>query len=151
MKTKKFRTKLLIYPQFQITLLVINTIVTVCIFLIVGIQASRSYELLRELGVRASYPADHMYFRFVNLQAKTLYTNLSIALVIGIVVSSVVSLYLSHRLAGPIVRLRGYFREIGESGKVQNLLFFRKNDFFADLPGDINKAISRLTDKNVSS
>ena len=50
---------------------------------------------------------------------------------------------ISHRLAGPLVRLRRFFQVIADTGQVTNLSF-RKGDYLSDLPPLVNKALGRL-------
>lgn len=120
-----------------------NTLVMSCAFITVAIQMSQSFDLLREMGREARLPESHAYFKFISMQAELLYQHLAIALIVAFFVSTVVTLFLSHRLAGPIVRLKGHFIRIAESGKAERIQF-RKNDFFLDLPPIVNSALERL-------
>lgn len=137
------RTKFLIYPKFQISLIIGNLAVMSCMIGAVVVAIYRSYHYLHEQGVAVGLSADHPYFRFVELQSRLVYQALALAFGVGAVVSVVVTLILSQRLAGPIHRLREYFRDIANGGAVQPL-GFRKRDFFSDLPEVINQALGRL-------
>lgn len=140
------RLRLLIYPKFQLTLIGINlTIILLTIFFI-GLQVHRSYNHMRELGLQVNLPIDHSYFKFVTLQENTLIRFLMIAIVLSFIISLVVTLFTSHKVAGPIVRLKSYFRDIAETGKVQDIRF-RKNDFFEELPDLINSALKKISKK----
>lgn len=48
-----------------------------------------------------------------------------------------ISIFLSHRVAGPLYKLGRYFRE-AKDGNIEQKLFFRKNDYFQELVGDYN-------------
>lgn len=50
---------------------------------------------------------------------------------------------LTHRMAGPIVRLRGHIRAIADGDEVGPLKF-RDGDFFNDVPGLFNEMVSTL-------
>lgn len=66
------------------------------------------------------------------------------ALIGGAVVSSVSTLVLSNKLAGPIVRLHLHFKFIAEGGRNIPAVFFRKGDFFNTLPPLINAAVDKM-------
>ena len=52
-------------------------------------------------------------------------------------------LRLSHRFAGPILRLRRTMRELAD-GKSVEAIHFRKGDFWQDLAGDFNTVAAQL-------
>lgn len=135
---------LLIYPKFQLNLLATNTVILLMSFAFVGIQSYRSFSQLKTVGMAAGLAPAHPYYRFVDLQSHTVYQNLIIAFLISFVFSSIFSLYLSHRLAGPICRMKSYFAEIAESGRVTHDVKFRKHDFFEELPNLINRALKKI-------
>ena len=144
----KFRRNFLIYPTFQLKLLGANIAILSCGYVLAGLLVSGAFRQLRESGVQAGISPDHIFFKFIDHQAGMVYVALGAALVMAIVTSGALSLYLSHRLAGPIVRLRNYFTRIeANQGSVPAPVSFRKGDFFLDLPPAINGAISELVKK----
>lgn len=145
-KKKKWRLRSLIYPRFQLLIIGINGLVMLAAFTIVGLQASRTFAKLHELGVASQLNENHVYFKFVQYQAKTMYGQLAFALMGGLFISGVSTLILSHRLAGPIVRLRGYFLGISRGDNVKPLSF-RKGDFFLDIPPAVNAALEKIQKK----
>lgn len=50
---------------------------------------------------------------------------------------------LTHRMAGPIVRLRGHIRSIAD-GKEVGPLKFRDGDFFSDVPAMFNEMMEKV-------
>ena len=141
--TFKFRYKLLVYPKFQLTLLGANTIVLGGIYALVATQTFRFFHELRETGMSIKLAADHPYFRFVDMESGKMSSYLLIAFLVGMLISSIASLWLSQRLAGPIVRMRGFFQKIHQ-GQADEELKFRKGDFFGELPGVVNQALRSL-------
>lgn len=143
-KKNKFRLNVLIFPKFQIPLILVNSALIIVAFAFVWMQAYRSYAYLHELGATAQLPADHVYYEFVNLQAKTLYRNLGWATLATLVTSAATTLYLSFRFAGPLVRLQGYFQSIVDEGRISAPLSFRRGDFLSELPPVVNRALHRV-------
>ncbi|MGZ3689522.1 MAG: hypothetical protein ACXWP5_15355 [Bdellovibrionota bacterium] len=146
------RKNLLIYPKFQLRLILANFVILALTMIFVGVQAARSFSALHEMGIQAGLKPEDSYFRLLSFQSVNLYSYLGVAFVAGIALSSLLTLVLSHRLAGPIVRLRAYFTTIaGPESKMVFPLQFRKGDFFSELPPVINHALGQLTRKTDES
>lgn len=57
--------------------------------------------------------------------------------IVFLTIAFVISIFLSHRVAGPLFKLGRYFRD-ARDGNIEQKLFFRKNDYFKELVGDYN-------------
>lgn len=145
----KVRWRVLIYPNFQLRLLVINGFVMILSFLLTAVLSFRSYENLKSMGLASNLPSDHLFFRFLKLQFDSFFLHLSAAFGLSILLTSIVTLLLSHRLAGPIVRLKSFFKHIADRGlNPSERLSFRKGDFFSDLPAAVNQALDKIRGKS---
>ncbi len=113
-------------------------------FLAVAFFVSRSYANLRAQGLAENLKLDHVYFRFIDYQSSLVYTYLGGALAVGFLLSAVMTLILSNKLAGPIVRLHVFFKQIIKGQRPVPAVFFRRGDFFKDLPPLINHAMDVL-------
>jgi hypothetical protein len=140
----KFRKRLLVYPQFQLILISVNSILILGSFGLTLWEASRTFKEFQQIGQTIRLPENHAYFKLIDFQASSLYSNMILAFFAAIALSAVVTLVLSHRLAGPIVRLRSYFLDIAKTGKVRGALNFRHGDYFGDLPTAVNGALVSL-------
>ena len=144
------RKKLLVYPQFQLGLLAVNTLTISVAFGCVAFQVRRCLVELKQLGIDAHFSARHAYFRFIDFQSSRMLSLLLVALASAFFISSLITLVLSQRLAGPISRLRGFFASLAEGKEPEGPLQFRKGDFFSDLPHLINRAVGRLRSETKS-
>lgn len=106
----------LIYPRFQLGLLAVQTAILLLILDIVQIENGAAFARMAKMGTDVGIPADNPYFDFVNDQAHVFLVHTAVSFVIALVLSSVVTLYLSFRLAGPIYRLRKHMRQIADGG-----------------------------------
>jgi methyl-accepting chemotaxis protein len=61
-----------------------------------------------------------------------------------LILVALVSLYISHRTAGPIHKLVNAMRELRE-GRFKSPLFFRKRDFFSEVAVEFNLTFEQLT------
>ncbi|HAM38687.1 MAG: hypothetical protein A2474_05405 [Elusimicrobia bacterium RIFOXYC2_FULL_34_12] len=58
---------------------------------------------------------------------------------------AVVSIYISHKIAGPVYKIKKQLREIMQTGDTSKKIFIRKGDELADLVEIINEYISKTT------
>ncbi len=121
-----FRRKYLVYPKFQVTLIVMQSIV---MLLLVGFVL---FQFAFIPGVAESS-------EFIPALKYS-----GLGLLVALVVSGLGNLFISHRLAGPIVRLRKLFYRIAKTSDFPEMLSFRKGDFFTDLPPLVNQAFISL-------
>jgi hypothetical protein len=142
------RRKLLIYPKFQLFLMILNLLITAATFGIVLVQSHRSFNRFVELGQSIRLPAQHPYFELVGYQQGRMDSSLILAFLASMILSTATTLIVSHRLAGPLVRTKRYFEEVARSGTIRTELRFRKGDFLSDLPEVINQALSRIRDRS---
>jgi methyl-accepting chemotaxis protein len=61
----------------------------------------------------------------------------------AILVVFVISIFVSHRIAGPLYKLKKYFEELGK-GNFDHTLRFRKTDYFQSLAEDYNRLVGQL-------
>lgn len=77
-------------------------------------------------------------------------TALVIFQLIYLVITLFISIFLSHRIAGPLMKLRNVFRDFSE-GKAVERVRFRKSDHFHDLADDFNRIIEAEVRKRKES
>ncbi|WP_158320226.1 hypothetical protein [Bdellovibrio bacteriovorus] len=86
---------------------------------------------------------NHPYFLFVKEQKELMNNVFLSAYIIETVVLMIFSYIFSHRIAGPIHRMKMWLERISK-GEDAGDLSFRKDDFFSELPELANKAVTRL-------
>lgn len=138
------RVKYLIYPRFQLTLIALNAGLFVLAGVGVIFQVERSFYYLGQLGPLTGLPPEHPFYAFTNHQQHQIRLALWSAFAIAFALSSFLTLLVSHKLAGPVVRMKGYFGQLGQPSQGEpKKLSFRKGDFFNELPPIINSALQR--------
>lgn len=138
----------LIYPRFQLSLVAVQAMLLMTVFTLVTVENRGAFARMTKMGADVGIPADNAYFDFVNEQAQAFFVHTAASFAVALLFSSIVTLYLSFRLAGPIYRLRKHMRDIAERG-AEGLepLRFRNGDFYSDLPVAVNQAVDRLKNK----
>ncbi|MBL7716376.1 MAG: hypothetical protein JNL01_12995 [Bdellovibrionales bacterium] len=140
MKRKRF----LIYPRFQLTLIAFQWVILGAILISIYFSIGNAVTHLRSTAVEVGLDPSHPFFRLIALEEKLLIKSLQWPFALAAIAITVLTVWVSDRLAGPIIRLREFFREAGTSGKAGEVRF-RKGDFFDDLPEVINDALKRIT------
>ena len=145
-KSTVFRKNYLIYPKFQVTLLVANAIAIASFFALILVVMALSNQEMTILGEQAGLATDHPYFQFLDVQAKSLATSIVVATGVALFVTTLFFVWLSHRLVGPLVGLRSYlnaYKKAAESGQpLPPPIQFRKEDYFQDLAQSLNEALA---------
>ena len=90
--------------------------------------------------LQAGLPSDHPGFAFLSSQQRYMGLVFLILLFFNCVISILAGLYLSHRVAGPLHRMKQHFLAAA-SGKVPTRLHFRKHDFFQEVADAYNSEL----------
>lgn len=139
-KVKRALKNYLIYPKFQLSLVIIGILISALTFFILSFEINQSFNYLTSIGQQLNFKSDSGYFKLLDSQKNILTKNLIFVGLISAVISSIISIYISHRIVGPIYRLRKYFQDAKTEG-VKTPLKFRDNDYFEDLPETINDVL----------
>lgn len=142
MKNRLFKNWI-IYPKFQFSLIFFSSLIMLGTFVFIGFQVESSFSHMMKLGTDLNLDPNHAYFEFLQMQKTHLINKLIYAGIAAFILSLLLTIYISHRASGPIVRLKSYFREIKESQKIYPLKF-RQGDYFDDLPEVVNEALKNM-------
>ncbi len=136
-KNRKFKNYL-IYPQFQwnfILLIMGISLVAPVIMLVFQLNLFRTQI---QSGQMMNLPETHPYFVFYNLFQNQSLLIFAIAVAISFVISFLLGLVLSHRVAGPIIKLKKHFDLVAEDEKNDGPVVFRENDYFKEVAESYN-------------
>jgi hypothetical protein len=142
-----YKKKYLVYPKFQMTLILLNSVVTLILFILTSLLVVRSNLFLENVVRQAKLPAQDVFIQILDQQLKSLMGYMAVTVFIAVTVTGLLTLLISHKLAGPMIKLRRYFGDIEKSGNITEDLYFRGSDFFQDLPPTINRALKALKKK----
>ncbi len=138
-KVKNF----IIFPKFQITLVIINLIIMTFCFILVFYQIHDSFAEIVTLGKRLRLPESSAYYKVMEYHHEKINLRLLIAAVICYACSFVLTIAVSHKVSGPLYRLKKYFIDMNDEGYTAELTF-REGDYYGDLPDVINSGIKKL-------
>ena len=83
-------------------------------------------------------------------QKQRLVMLLSILLLLYSLLASVMGFFFSHRIAGPMFKLKQFLRGIRE-GNPRHKLIFRKGDFFPEVADEVNQTLAWLDNHDSAS
>jgi sensor histidine kinase YesM len=140
-KNGNSRKILLINPAFQLSVLgFMAGIAGFVIAIFYGAWFFRKFAMQgRELGL----PADHVFFEFLREQSNTMNLIFAITSLLALVGIAVAGLILSHRIAGPLYRLRKHLDAVA-AGTTLGDVKFREKDYFPEVADAYNRQIARF-------
>lgn len=135
------RKRYLIDPNFQIKIIILFLFLSFSILTIIYLFDTYYFEYFIQKGKDIDLEKGHVYYRLLQEQKKkmdTVFLYLSITLTIFVLIFGV---FLSHKIAGPLYRLRIFFKEKEYEDGIP--LVFRKGDFFQDIPKIVNQSLRK--------
>lgn len=140
---KKFRKKLLINPKFQHSFMgYFVGIATVTIALFYAAKVFFFYQVahyLRSLG----FAQDHALYEFITHQSHIMDMLFGGAAIVECAFLAWMGLKISHRVAGPLYRLRQEMLRTSQGGEVKHLKF-RDGDYFNELADAYNEQVAEI-------
>ena len=137
------RKVFLINPGFQLR--VLGWMGALCA-LVLAVSYGASWYFFHKFelqGMALGLPANHVFFEFLDGQRREMnYIFLGSGAVIAVLVS-VVGVLMSHRIAGPMYRLKKHMRMVADGETTENVKF-RKGDFFPEIADGYNEQMERF-------
>lgn len=142
MDIRKIRNYL-IFPKFQLTLVFFNLLVMTVSLGLIYRQITDSFAQIIDVAQRIGVPEGAAYFDVMAQHQELILSKLYIAAAIIYILCFVGTVMISHRVAGPIYRLKQHLIQTVKTGKADTL-HFRKGDFYGDLPELVNQAFKEV-------
>ena len=139
---KKFRLKILIYPKFQLKLILTSIVLNFIAFFILYLNVEYFFDSLLNAGEMAGAISGDPFFNFVQSQKDKLTKLIFLSLILSTIITSIIFLWISQKIAGPLVRLQGYLKYTIETGDIKKLTF-RKGDYFLEIAELVNKLLEK--------
>ena len=99
-------------------------------------------------GTIAKFVKNEQIIALVEQQQSSLIIYLIIYQLAVVLLVSFISIYVSHKIAGPLHKLHKFFRKIAD-GNPPERLFFRKADYFKFLAEDFNDAFDKVNETHI--
>jgi hypothetical protein len=135
---KNYRKQLLINPDFQLKILNYVSILNLSLLMIFFAVNFLLFEKMKDQGLSAGLPENHIYFEFLNSQQKGMVLLFLGGSIVSIIMIYWFGFYISNRIAGPIYNVTMNIDRMIKSGKVVKIRF-RKGDFFPELADKLNE------------
>jgi len=137
----KKRSRFMVLPAFQLRFMAY--ILCFAVFGIAVLYASNYFyfSMLVTQGEELGLAPEHVYFTFIEQQKSLLNTTFfSVSVVVfgGLIIAG---LALSHKIAGPVVRIQLYLESLYSEGTPPGKLKFRDGDFFPEVAELINELL----------
>ena len=141
LKTQRKPQNILILPKFQLKIMGYF----LSLFLLTTLSLySTSYLFFSRLNQKAlnvGIPEGHVFFKFIANQKHDLDSFFVALAVVNFLLLIGVGLIISHRIAGPVYKLKKYLTEVERDSHDFRL---REGDYFRDLEGPVNTLKDKL-------
>ena len=147
-KSRKDRSikNLILFPKYQFKIFfmtVISGFLLICMNSLVFYSFTKeNYKILVDLSPMEDVVKHQLY-----LELNQIILLLTAASTASLILFGLLAIYLSHKTAGPLYRLKKEFKEI-HSGKRGNKIFLREGDDFQEVMDDFNQVIDYLNKPN---
>lgn len=132
----------LINRPFQIKFSLLISIIVVLISLVFPIAV---YDIMNSF-IDFAHNHNPSAVTSITAQKKEILLNIIFSQAVIAAVFFLVSIFFSHKIAGPLYKLSMHLEKIRSHNR-PGKLFFRKGDYFQDLAEDINKTFSSLSEE----
>ena len=136
-KPKKYRRSYWIDGKVQWPIIQKTLMMNVALVFLLYLADKFFFYRMELMGKDLGFTPDHVYFMFLKEQQKIKFMAFLCTSGIITVVASLLGARFSHRLAGPIFRLRKELRSINNDEKIGEVNL-RDADFFKDLAEEFN-------------
>jgi hypothetical protein len=140
----------IINPYFQLRCILFMNAVAVGVIGVFYVSLRVFFEKFNEIGNQLELSRDHIFFVFVLDQEVRMNRIFIVASLVIIVFISLSAIVFSHRIAGPLYKLRKHLEAVAMN-PIPMQIRFRKTDFFQELPPAYNAAAAALYAKGAKS
>ncbi len=137
---------LVIHPKFQLPIIITNLAVLLVFFTIAWIGTQNALIDLKPAAGLSGMESE-FFRKYVDYQAAQIQRALLIALGVGLPLTAGITLIITHRIAGPLVRLRCFFQSIVDGMSPNRQLEFRDGDFLREMEPLISSAIEKIQER----
>lgn len=137
---KRFFKNWLIYPKFQFTLLMSFMSLTLVNIVLFYFSTQYFFDVFRNKGVELGIPPQHIFFKFVSQLESEMSVIFIIATIISLFLLTVIGIFISHRIAGPLYRLSQDLKGMRSDRQLRKISF-RKGDYCLDIEKDFNAVV----------
>ena len=145
-KSRRSVRKFLIYPQFQLPLIIFNLSSLFLSLLVFWVSSQRVISAL-EPAAKLSGVEIEFFRKYLAYQSRTMNIMFLCSGLATLLITGAATLIISHKIAGPMVALRHFFNKIKDGVEPMPRLKFRDFDFLQDIPPLINDALESLTQR----
>ena len=126
-------------------MIALGILILLAAFIILYFSNLYFFQNFEALGNDVGLKADHTFFKFLYIQEKRMFYIFIITYSIMAGFIFLLTLFLSHKIAGPLYRFRIHMREAQKTNLAhQKNISFRKGDFFLELEEEYNLLIKSL-------
>lgn len=138
------RRNYLINPEFQLRFMAYVAMAVLASLSVLYLSNLWYFELLLEQGYELGLDPQHPYYVFIADQRTLLHQTYAAVSIVVFLLLMISGLFLSHRIAGPVYRLKMQMRDIVAKNGNVNPVYLRSKDFFPEVADEMNEMLAYL-------
>ena len=142
----KKRTRLMILPEFQVPIILGGVLPLFLILSGIYLRFNASFDRLETHMKIMGLNNDPKILNAIQAQEILMQKYFISGAIVGLVVICGISLYLSHKMAGPVYRLKNILKENRE-GSLSSPVKFRKGDYLITIEDDLNFCLHKSRER----
>ena len=141
----KKRTRLMILPEFQVPIILGGVLPLFLILSGIYVRFNASFDRLENHLKTLGLNSDPKILNAIQAQEILMQKYFISGALVGLALIVIVSLLISHRMAGPIYRLKMELKNI-RNGDAKGPIKFREGDYLVSLEDDLNHCLEKNND-----
>ena len=147
-QTPQRRKTYFINPKFQLKFILYTLVPNIFCLTLFYVMTDLYFLKLVHDGEALGLAANHPYFSLLNDQSALMNKVFIILSIVTTLFFIIWGILFSHKIAGPMLRLKNHMDNDAKTGKL-NTLNFRPDDFFQEIPDSYNKLSEKSQKKGL--
>ena len=139
-RASNIRKRWLLFPNFQMRVILFGVTVGTCCLVFTYLANTFLFWRSRAALLEAGVPGAHPVFFFLTQQQRLMGFTFFLVMGLAVISSVIIGTLFSHRIVGPLYRLREYLIATAK-GKTPQRLELRDKDYFQDLAEAYNEEL----------
>lgn len=131
-KKRRF-VNLFIYPQVQLKLIGAMLLVNIIPCILIYLFQTESYSAMHEAGLENGLILDHPFFELLADSQDSFFYIILFSTLVSCALTLFLGVILTHKAAGPMVKLKTVFDAVAKNKEVDGPIYFREGDFFHEV------------------
>ncbi len=144
LKNRRKLEKFFLFAPFQIKFIIFFILSNMIAVGLSVIGVVYFFSTFINKGIEIGIPKNHIFFRFIDSLVYEMSLIYLVVFALTLLATLVGSYVISHKISGPLYRLKMHLKNLNEEEKLTEI-HFRKGDYTKDIENEFNKMVQRYS------